>query len=285
MHTHSPTWDDCQQLLKTLFTIKEREWILTEARKNVPGDNRRPTTLPNLIDERFPLNRPDWGFGNAEGRESLQVYCQTLMAGLRAAARRPTNLAKVKAIMQGENESPAVFLERLYDAYRQYTPLDPLAEENQSAVIMSFINQAAPDIRKKLYKQEGLGEMSIRDLMKVAERVFNTRETPEEREDRIRKENQELQERIRKEDREHQSRENRRQQREMAKILLAGLQSTVRVGLCPAGPARPWRPRPQLDRGQCANCKEYGHWKRECPKCQGQTGQDVRVLLAGMESD
>jgi hypothetical protein len=99
------------------------------------------------------------------------------MAGLRVAAHRPTNVAKVKMIVQGENESPATFLEHLYDAYRQYTPLDPLAEVNQSAVIMSFINQAAPDIKKKLYKQEGLGEMTIRDLMKVAEKVFNTRET------------------------------------------------------------------------------------------------------------
>ncbi|KAF6357075.1 hypothetical protein mRhiFer1_010001 [Rhinolophus ferrumequinum] len=86
MHTHSPTWDDCQQLLKTLFTTEERERILTEARKNVPGDNGRPTTLPNLIDERFPLNRPDWDFGNAEGRERLRVYRQTLMAGPRAAS-------------------------------------------------------------------------------------------------------------------------------------------------------------------------------------------------------
>ncbi|KAF6288374.1 hypothetical protein mRhiFer1_009109 [Rhinolophus ferrumequinum] len=94
MHTHSPTWDDCQQLLKTLFTTEEREQILTEARKNVPGDNGRPTTLPNLMDERFPLNRPDWDFENAEGRERLRVYRQTLMAGHRAAARRPTNLAK-----------------------------------------------------------------------------------------------------------------------------------------------------------------------------------------------
>jgi hypothetical protein len=114
------------------------------------------------------------------------------MAGLWVAAHHPTNLAKVKTIVQGENEGPATFLECLYDAYRQYTPLDPLAEVNQSAVIMSFINQAAPDIRKKLYKQEGLGEMAIWDLMKVAKRVFNTQETPDEREDRIRKENQEL---------------------------------------------------------------------------------------------
>jgi hypothetical protein len=54
------------------------------------------------------------------------------MAGLRAAARRPTNLAKVKAITQGENESPAAFLERLYDAYRQYTPQDPLTGKSVS---------------------------------------------------------------------------------------------------------------------------------------------------------
>jgi hypothetical protein len=161
------------------------------------------------------------------------------MAGPRAAAHRPTNLAKVKAIMQGENESPAVFLEHLYDAYRQNTPLDPLAEVNQSAVIISFINQAAPDIRKKLYKQEGLGEMTIWDLMKVAERVFNTRETPEEQEDRIRKENQELQEKIRKKGREHQSKENKKQQKDMAKILLAGVQGLARPSSGRTGPSRP----------------------------------------------
>jgi hypothetical protein len=113
LHTHSPTWDDCQQLLKTLFTTEERERILTEARKNVPGDDGRPTTLPNLIDDRFPLNRPDWDYGNAEGREHLWVYLQTLMAGLWAAAHHPTNLAKVKTV-QGEDESPATFLEHLY---------------------------------------------------------------------------------------------------------------------------------------------------------------------------
>jgi hypothetical protein len=227
LHTHSPIWDDCQQLLKTLFTTEEWERILTEARKNVPSDNGRPTTLPNLIDDRFPLNRPDWDYGNAKGRERLRV--PTLMAGLRVAARCPTNLAKVKTIMQGENESLAAFLEHLYDAYRHYTPLDPLAEVNQSAMIMSFINQAAPDIRKKLYKQEGLGEMTTRNLRKVAERVFNTQETPEEREDKIRKANQELQERIQKEDREHQSKENKKQQKEMAKILLAGVQGLARL--------------------------------------------------------
>jgi hypothetical protein len=63
-----------------------QEHILHEARKNVLGNNGRPTTLQPAIDEAFPLHCPDWDFGTTEGRERLQIYCQTLMAGLRAAA-------------------------------------------------------------------------------------------------------------------------------------------------------------------------------------------------------
>ncbi|XP_006868773.1 PREDICTED: uncharacterized protein LOC102833547 [Chrysochloris asiatica] len=175
---------------------EEKERVITEARKNVIGPDGRTTTLPNLIEDRFPLTRPDWDFRTPEGRERLLSYCQTLMTGLRPASRRPTNLAKVKAIEQGVTESPTRYLERIYDAYRQYTPLDPLAEENQSAVIMTFINQAAPDIRRKLHKQEELGSLSIKDLLRIADRVYNLRETAEEREERLRRETQEREDRV-----------------------------------------------------------------------------------------
>ena len=53
-----------------------------------------------------------------EGRERLQVYRQTLMAGLRASARKPTNLAKVNLVRQEPTESPLPFLERLMEAFR-----------------------------------------------------------------------------------------------------------------------------------------------------------------------
>ena len=52
--------------------------------------------------------------------------------------------------------------------------MDPEAEGTQAALIMHFVNQAAPDIRKKLQKLERLGEKSIQDLITVAERVYNT---------------------------------------------------------------------------------------------------------------
>ena len=69
----------------------------------------------------FPLTRPCWDFECAKGRERLRVYRQTLMAGLRAATRKPTNLAKINSVRQEPNESPAAFLERIMEAFRQYT--------------------------------------------------------------------------------------------------------------------------------------------------------------------
>ena len=117
----------------------------------------------------------------AQGKERLWIYHQTLLGGLKADARKPTNLARVGDVQQGPTESPAAFLERLMEAFRQYTPVDPEAEGTRASLIMHFVNQAAPDIRKKLQKLECLGEKSIQDLITVAERVYNTQETPEEK--------------------------------------------------------------------------------------------------------
>ena len=110
-------------------------------------------------------------FEQVEGREHLRVYRQTLMAGLRAAARKPTNLVKVNLVRQEPTESPSAFLERLMEAFRQYTPMDPQAEESRAAVLLAFVNQAAPGIRRKLQKIEGLGEQTIQDLVKAAEKL------------------------------------------------------------------------------------------------------------------
>lgn len=61
-----------------------------------------------------------------------------------------TNLSKVTETVQGPNESPTAFLEKLCEAYRVYTPIDPDAPENRRAINVAFVSQSAPDIRKKL---------------------------------------------------------------------------------------------------------------------------------------
>ena len=122
--------------------------------------------------------------------------------------------------------------------------MDPQADVSRAAVLLAFVNQAAPDIRRKLQKIEGLGELSIQDLVRAAEKVFNNRETPEEREEQIRRE-----------EREYRAEENRRNQKELAQILLAGTRTgpealktkDTRSG----GKEKPARP--ALKRDQCDN--------------------------------
>uniref|UniRef100_A0A5F8HJF3 Core shell protein Gag P30 domain-containing protein n=1 Tax=Monodelphis domestica TaxID=13616 RepID=A0A5F8HJF3_MONDO len=96
--THSPTWDDCQQLLHTLFNSEEHDWIIAESKKLVLGDDGGPTTNPAHLATAFPTERPDWNFATDQGRERLQSYCQTLLTGLWAVSRKPTNLAKIDSV-------------------------------------------------------------------------------------------------------------------------------------------------------------------------------------------
>lgn len=255
MFSHQPTWDDCQQLLQTLFTTEERERILLEARKNAPGPDGRPTQLPHLVDAAFPLARPDWDFNTAEGREYLKVYRQTLVAGLRGAARRPTNLAKVREVIQGPTEPPSVFLERLMEAFRRYTPFDPTSEGQKASVAMAFIGQSALDIKKKLQRLEGLQDFTLQDLVKEAEKVYHKRETEEEKELRKEKEREEREEK-----------REKREEKRLTRILAAAIGENKPQEKGKGRQAGNLGNRPPLGKNQCAYCKEEGHWKRECPK-------------------
>lgn len=178
--THQPTWDDCQQLLQALLTSEKKQRVFLEARKHVLGDDGRPTQLPEKIDAAFPLKRPNWDFNTAEGKGHLRLYRQLLLAGLRGAIRRPTNLAQVKQVLQEAGETPSAFLERLKEAYRMYTPYDPDDPGQMTSVSMSFIWQAAPDIRTKLQRLENLQGYTLQDLLKEAKKIFNKREIKKE---------------------------------------------------------------------------------------------------------
>ena len=70
-----------------------------------------------------------------------------------------------------------VFLERDIEIYQQHSPMDP----ESPAVTLAFIIQTAPDIKKNLQTVERLCKKSLRDLVIVVERVFNRRETIQEK--------------------------------------------------------------------------------------------------------
>lgn len=256
--THQPTWDDCQQLIRTLLTSEEYQRVFTEARKAVLGDNGQPTQVPEEIDAAFPLRRPEWDHNTEAGRRCLRSYRQLLIAGLRAAARRPTNLAQVKQVIQGSEESPLAFLERLKEAYRVYTPFNPDDPAHATNVCMSFIWQSYPDIKGKLQRLEGLQGYSVSDLLKEAEKIFNKRETPEEREERRWQRQQKW-----------EKEKDKKREMELSKILAVAQVGTSHV---PKGKRNPTK----VGRNQCAYCREEGHWVRDCPK--KKEGTKTKVL-------
>lgn len=251
--------------MQVLFTTEERDRILNEARKLVPGEDGNPTTNQAQIDTSFPLTRPEWDFNTAEGKERLQVYRQTLMGGLRAAARKPTNLAKVGSVQQERDESPAAFLERIMEAFRTYTPMDPEAPESKAAVMMAFVNQSAADIRRKLQRVDRMGEKNLQDLMVVAEKVYNNREPPEDK-------------------------RARRQTQDLARIMVATTTDSLEkldLRLRQLASDRKYgkeisrEGKWKLQKNQCAYCKKIRHWARQCPKKSSGMGSKtdrVKVL-------
>ncbi|XP_070264808.1 uncharacterized protein [Myotis yumanensis] len=116
LFTHQPTWDDCQQLLQVLFTTEERERILNEARKMVPGVDGNPTTNQAQIDASFPLTRPEWDFNTAEVAEKVfnnreSPEDRRARAMVAASDKQTRNLAKI--LLATTTESPEERTRRL----------------------------------------------------------------------------------------------------------------------------------------------------------------------------
>ena len=90
----------------------------------------------------------------------------------------------------------------------------------------------------------------MQDLVRAAERVFNHRETPEEREDRIRRE-----------EREFRAEENRKNQKGLAQIFFAGVENKNRFqkGKKLDSKTEEKPTRHKLEKNQCAFCEEFGH--------------------------
>ena len=92
-----------------------------------------------------------------------------------------------------------------------------------------------------------LQHQSLQDLVRAAERVFNHRETPEEREDRIKRE-----------ERKFRAEEN---QKELAQIFFAGVENknSFQKGKKLDSKTEEKTTRRKLEKNQCAFCKEFRH--------------------------
>lgn len=156
---------------------------------------------------------------------------------MRAASNKSVNYDKLREIIQNSDENPAMFLNRLTEALTQYTRLDPASPAGATVLATHFISQSAPDIRKKLKKAEEGPQTPISDLVKMAFKVFNSRE---------------------------EAAELKRQARLQQKVQLQ-TQALV-AALRPAGSGGQRKGTPnRTPPGACFKCGVEGHWARQCP--------------------
>ncbi|KAK1346462.1 hypothetical protein QTO34_000318 [Cnephaeus nilssonii] len=235
--TQKPTWVNCKQLLFTFFNTEEHMRVVSEAWKNIRYRQMGQGGLPD--------EESDWNLNSEDERARLERYQLAFLQGVRAGAKKPTNMDKISEVFQKPDKSPAAFYERLCEAYRIYTPFNPEALKNQTMVNAAFVGQAQPDIRRKLQKLEGFAGKNATELLEIANKVFINQDSVARREE-----------------------EKKIQRR--ANIIAAAFKGSgsqtdqkgkqeYRSG----GKGRVSR-----RRDQCAYCKETGHWKNECPKRQ-----------------
>ena len=190
------------------------------------------TALPNG-NQVVPITEPDWDHNTAKGRWDQSHFVRCIPEGLRQACAKPLNYGELADIEQEEKEAPGKLLDRLREALRRFTEIDPESEEGKVILKDRSLTQSAPDIRCKLLKWAYGPNQSLDTLLQLAQIVYYGREYEEKKE----------------------------WQRRTKEKAVAKAMKTV--------PKQP-RENSQRDPGEkgwaCYYCGKEGHLKRDCPQ-------------------
>ena len=235
------TWQDIYVILGSTTTPEERQAIWTAAKAQADQRhyaNPSPERPPGA--QVVPDTDPGWNY-QERGGSQLRVRCmiECILDGMETSSHKVVNLLKLDEVIQGPDENPAMFLTRLTEALVQYTRLSPESPIGAATLANHFISQSAPDIWKKLAKAEDGPQTPIRDLVKMAFKVYHAREETAEA-----------------------SRKARLKQKAEFQASLLNQQTQALVAaLRPAAGSGHQNP----PSGACFKCGQEGHWARMCP--------------------
>lgn len=125
------------------------------------------------VKEHLPLQDPEWDPNVSAEVKKLADYQEWIAIGLERAIPKTINWSALYSLKQGPFETPSEFLERIRDAMRCHTSLDPGSEIGMNQLVNSFLGQSAGDIRRKLQKIRGPEGRNLEVLLEEAWRVFS----------------------------------------------------------------------------------------------------------------
>ena len=153
------TWKDVMYILGQTLTPDSKPRVLGKAvaygdewlgNESVGKREDEMTALPTG-NQAVPITEPDWDHNTAKGRWDQSHFVRCILEGLRQACAKTSNYAKLANTEQEEKEGK--FLDRLREALRRFTEIDPKSEEGRMNLKDRFLTQSAPDIHCELLKQ------------------------------------------------------------------------------------------------------------------------------------
>ena len=133
------TWKDVMYILGQTLTPDSKTRLLGEAVAygdewfgiESVGKREDEITALSTGNQVVPTTEPDWDYNTAKGRWDQSHFVRCILEGLRQACAKPLNYGKLADIEQEEKEAPGKFLDRLREALRRFTEIDPESEEGK----------------------------------------------------------------------------------------------------------------------------------------------------------
>ena len=168
------------------------------------------------------------------------------------------------ADIEQEKEAPGKFLDRLREALRRFTEIDPESEEGKVILKDRFLTQSAPDISCKLLKQAYGPNQTLNNLLQLSQTVYHGREYEEKK-------------------------EKQKKTKEQAEALVMAVRTVLKQ------PEKNAQRDPGEKGWTCYYCGKEEHLKRNCPQasklppapclvCKDHTGRDTAPRAVGLRS-
>ncbi|RMB99554.1 hypothetical protein DUI87_23807 [Hirundo rustica rustica] len=166
------TWEELNSILKILFSSEEVRMIRTAGMRIWERENR----MGPPGGYKLPIVDPRWNPNREEDRRNMEDYRNLMVKGIKESVPRSSNTKLAFDNMQGKDEIPTTWLNRLKRNFQLYSSIDPDSPEGQVLLKTQFITKSWPDIRRKLGKIEDWQEKGINELLREALRVYLRRE-------------------------------------------------------------------------------------------------------------
>ena len=133
------TWKDVMYILGQMLTTDSKTRILGKAvaygdewlgNISVGKKEDKIAALPTGNQTVLTIE-PFWDYNTAKGRWNQSHFVRCILEGLRQVRSKPLNYGKLADIEQEEKEAPGKFLDRLREALRRFTEIDPESEEGK----------------------------------------------------------------------------------------------------------------------------------------------------------